>query len=104
MKPYLLPRLLLTLTLLAFACNAPFLPTQPAVVGAVLQTIAQAPALIPPAAYADKAAQLAQAIAELNRLQEETITHLQSSPPPEEVDKDLRTLSAASMQVAQMAE
>ncbi|MBI3763203.1 MAG: hypothetical protein HY260_15255 [Chloroflexi bacterium] len=104
MKPHLLPRLLLTLTLLAFACNAPFIAAQRTGGGGGLLTVADPPRLLAPQTYADSARSLAQAIAELNRVQEQTIEHLRTSPPPETVDEDLRQTSAAAFTVAQLAE
>jgi uncharacterized protein YfaP (DUF2135 family) len=95
-------RLLLVVSILAFACNAPFFNQGGG--GGRLVTLAQPQALLAPEAYAEAARALAEAIAELNRVQEQTLEHLRTSPTPEVVDADLVQTSAAAMTVAQLAE
>ena len=103
MKTRPLTRLALLATLLIFACNAPFLRGGGGG-GGGLTTLAEPQSLLAPATYADAARQMAEAVAELNRVQEETIEHLRSSPAPETVDADLRRTGAAALIVAQLAE
>jgi hypothetical protein len=103
MKTRLLPRLLLAFTVLAFACNAPFWP-QAGGGGGQLVEVAPPEPLLAPETYADAAQALAEAIAELNRVQEQTIEHLRTSPTPETIDADLAQAGAAAFTVAQLAE
>ena len=103
MRQRFIARVLLIITILAFACNAPFLAGQGGG-GGRLVTLADPQPLLAPASYAEAARALSEAIAELNRVQEQTLEHLRTSPTPETVDADLAQTGAAAMTVAQLAE
>ena len=99
-----LTRFVIYLSLLAIACNTLSGLGAAPTGGGGLTSVGAAPGLLAPETYADSAAALAAAVADLNRVQQQTLEHLRSSPTPETVDADLRQNGAAAMTAAQLAE